>query len=47
MIKAVFLDYTGTILQLRGNDFDEMVSTFTQHSTIKDPDEVVRWYFDH
>jgi|LAHS01.1.fsa_nt_gb putative hydrolase of the HAD superfamily len=47
MIKAVFLDYTGTILQLRGNDFDEMVNVFTEHSTVKDKDEAVRWYFNH
>jgi putative hydrolase of the HAD superfamily len=47
MIKAVFIDYTGTILQLRGNEFDEMVNLFTENSTIKDPEEAVQWYFDH
>ena len=47
MIKAVFLDYTGTILQLRGTDFDEMVNCFTEHSNIKDKNEAVKWYFDH
>lgn len=47
MIKAVFLDYTGTILQLRGNEFDEMVKSFTEHSTINEKEEAVQWYFDH
>lgn len=47
MIKAVFLDYTGTILQLRGNEFDQMVNSFTEHSTVKSAEEAVQWYYDH
>jgi putative hydrolase of the HAD superfamily len=47
MIKAVFLDYTGTILQLRGDEFDEMVKSFTEHSTIKSTEEALQWYIEH
>ena len=47
MIKAVFLDYTGTMVQLRGSEFDEMVNSFMEHSTLNDPEKVVQWYWDH
>lgn len=47
MIKALFLDYTGTILQLRGNEFDQLVNYFVENSTCKDAEEATRWYYDH
>jgi putative hydrolase of the HAD superfamily len=47
MIKAVFLDYTGTILQLRGNEFDELLNCFIENTTINDKDEAIAWYYDH
>ena len=47
MIKAVFIDYTGTILQFRGKDYDEMLTRFVEHSQIKTREEAFQWYMDH
>lgn len=44
MIKAIFLDYTGTILQQRGPDLDEIISHVTNESTIHTREEVIDWW---
>lgn len=44
MIKAVFLDYTGTILQQRGADLDEIIQSVVNGSTLHSKEEVIRWW---
>lgn len=45
MAKAVFLDYTGTILQTSGPDIEEMMERFTKGSSFASQQEAVRWWF--
>ncbi|HCV54706.1 MAG: HAD family hydrolase [Galactobacillus timonensis] len=45
MAKAVFLDYTGTILQTSGPDIEEMMERFTKGASFASQQEAVRWWF--
>ena len=45
MIKAVFLDYTGTILQEGGPDIEEMTMRCAKNSNVKDPRAMMEWWF--
>jgi putative hydrolase of the HAD superfamily len=47
MIKAVFLDYTGTILQRRGPDMDELLDRVLKHSTLETKEEVFTWWSEN
>lgn len=45
MIKAVFMDYTGTIVQEGGRHIQELVMYLCSNSELRDPAEVVaRWW---
>lgn len=44
MIKALFLDYTGTVIQQRGEDYTELVSRIAKNSDLKDADQVLAWW---
>lgn len=44
-MKAVFLDYTGTILQIGGPDMEEMISRVVKNSSFSDSKEAVQWWF--
>jgi len=46
MIRAVFLDYTGTIIQFRGLDIDEMFKRVVEHSSLKSKDEAIAWWLE-
>lgn len=41
MIRAVFMDYTGTIVQERGPEIEEVVQRMCKNSTIKDPKKIL------
>lgn len=45
MAKAVFLDYTGTILQTGGPDIEEMMDRFTKGANFASQQEALRWWF--
>lgn len=45
MIKAVFLDYTGTIVQEGGEDLEELIRRVTASSNFASPQEAVQWWF--
>lgn len=45
-MKAVFLDYTGTITQLSGDDLNEMVQRITRNSRVSDSNEMIQWWFE-
>lgn len=46
MVKAVFLDYQGTMLQLGGSDLEEMVERCVRNSRAQDPKEMIHWWFE-
>ena len=35
--KAVFIDYTGTMVEQTGDDFKKLVKIFCTHSDLKEP----------
>lgn len=41
MIKAVFMDYTGTIIQEKGEDLEKLFSGYGKTSRLKTPAETV------
>lgn len=44
-MKAVFIDYTGTTMQERGPDIEEVIVRVCRHSTLHDPKTVMTlWY---
>lgn len=45
MIKAVFIDYTGTILTKGGPDVEKMVVRICKNSGMKDPREFTRYWW--
>lgn len=45
MVKAVLLDYTGTILQEKGEDIEEMVREVVKSSDFKTPEAALSWWF--
>ena len=45
MIKAVFLDYTGTIITEGGKDAEEMVRRVCKNSDMKDPNGFIRYWW--
>ena len=47
MIKALFLDYTGTVIQQRGDDYTELVSRVQRNSDLNSPEEVVKWWHEN
>ena len=45
MLKAVFMDYTGTTVQERGEDIEHAVAYICRHSDLKDPKDVLaQWW---
>lgn len=46
MVKAVFLDYQGTMLQMGGKDLEEMVQRCVKNSRAEDPGEMIHWWFE-
>lgn len=47
MIKSIFLDYTGTILQLKGPEYDQLINTAIDNSSLKTKEEAEHWFFEH
>lgn len=47
MIKALFLDYTGTVIQHRGEDFTELVNRIVKNSDLKNTEEVISWWHEN
>ncbi|HIR93205.1 MAG TPA: HAD family hydrolase [Candidatus Egerieimonas intestinavium] len=45
MIKAVFMDYTGTTLQEGGPDMQKLVKRICQNSSLKDPKKAVELWW--
>ena len=43
MVKAIFIDYTGTMVQEDEPYTRELVRYFMDHSDFKDPKEVLLW----
>lgn len=44
MIKALFLDYTGTVIQQRGDDYTELISRIQRNSDLDSPEKVLDWW---
>jgi len=45
MIKAVFIDYTGTTVQEKGTEIQELVTRLCRNSSLHEPEDVVRrWW---
>ena len=42
MIKAVFMDYTGTIIQEKGEDLEKIVFRIWKNSRLETVEETVR-----
>lgn len=45
MIKAVFIDYTGTIIQEKGEDLEKVVYRIWKNSRLETPEETVRHWW--
>ena len=45
MVKAVFMDYTGTIIQEKGADLEKIVSRIWKNSRIETAEETVRYWW--
>ena len=45
MIKAVFMDYTGTIVQEEGKEIGEVVMRICKNSDLRDPREAVAYWW--
>lgn len=45
MVKAVFIDYTGTIIEQGGEDAEEMVYRVCKNSDMKNPDEFLKYWW--
>lgn len=45
MIKAVFIDYTGTIIQEKGEDIEKVVARIWKNSEIETPQEVIQFWW--
>lgn len=40
MIKSIFIDYTGTIIQEKGDDLEKIVLRIWKNSNFKNPEEI-------
>lgn len=47
MIKAVFMDYTGTIIQEKGKDLEEIVTRIWKNSTLETPKDVLKYWWSN
>lgn len=47
MIKAVFVDYTGTIIQEKGADLEKLVAEFVKNSDMKSAEEAQSWWYSN
>ena len=45
MVKAVFMDYTGTIIQEKGADLEKLVSRIWKNSQLETTEETVRYWW--
>ena len=45
MVKAVFMDYTGTIIQEKGADLEKIVSRIWKNSRLETAEETVRYWW--
>lgn len=45
MIKAVFLDYTGTIITQSGKDVEELIRRVCKNSDMKDPNAFIKYWW--
>ncbi len=45
MVKAVFMDYTGTIIQEKGEDLEKIVSRIWKNSRLETAEETVRYWW--
>lgn len=45
MVKAVFIDYTGTIITQGGKDAEELVYRICKNSDMKDPHEFLKYWW--
>ena len=45
MVKSIFIDYTGTIIQEKGEDLEKLVLRIWKNSNFKNPEEIaVSWW---
>lgn len=47
MIKAIFIDYTGTIIQEKGADIEEVVMRLWKNSTLETPKDTVKYWWSN
>lgn len=40
MIRSIFIDYTGTIIQEKGEDLEKLVLRIWKNSNFKNPEEI-------
>lgn len=45
MVKALFVDYTGTLIQEKGTDIEQLISEFVKKSDMKSAEEALSWWF--
>ena len=45
MIKAVFIDYAGTIIEQGGRDVEELVNRICKNSDMKNPKELLKYWW--
>ena len=45
MVKAVFMDYTGTIIREKGEDLEKIVSRIWKNSRLETAEETVRYWW--
>ena len=46
MIKSIFIDYTGTIIQEKGEDLEKLVLRIWKNSNFKSPEEIAASWWD-
>ena len=45
MIKAVFIDYTGTIIQEKGEDIEKVIARIWKNSKMETPQQVIEFWW--
>lgn len=46
MIKTIFMDYTGTMIQEKGKDLEQAVCRIWKNSRLETPEETVKYWWD-
>ena len=45
MLKAVFVDYTGTLIEEGGKDMQQLISRCSRNSRIESPEKMVAYWW--